>query len=286
MLMKQTSESNQALQVLTTSEVLGRQFTIYGDSEKPLFLARDVADMIEYSDGNASEMMKMVDSDEKVKIFCNIDSNPTKVTKPCESITYSGANRWFLTEDGLYEVLMQSNKPIAKQFKKGVKTILKEIRKNGGYIATNENDSEADIMARALLIAQNTIERKQIALERAKEENEQLMNENKQLAQQNEQLQEDADYAADVLQSKTTYTMTQISKDLGFKSIYALQKFFTAKNIMYRQSNQWMPTSRYSGKGFFATRTTKYVNKSNEVVTSMYTVVTEKGRCMLHGLME
>ena len=41
---------------------------------------------------------------------------------------------WFLTEDGLYEVLMQSRKPIAKQFKKEVKKILKSIRKNGFYI--------------------------------------------------------------------------------------------------------------------------------------------------------
>lgn len=35
---------------------------------------------------------------------------------------------WFLTEDGLYEVLMQSRKPIAKEFKKEVKRILKKIR--------------------------------------------------------------------------------------------------------------------------------------------------------------
>ena len=38
-------------------------------------------------------------------------------------------NAWFLTEDGLYEVLMQSRKPIAKQFKKKVKEILKGLRK-------------------------------------------------------------------------------------------------------------------------------------------------------------
>ena len=41
---------------------------------------------------------------------------------------------WFLTEDGLYEVLMQSRKPKAKEFKKEVKKILKSIRKTGGYV--------------------------------------------------------------------------------------------------------------------------------------------------------
>lgn len=44
---------------------------------------------------------------------------------------------WFLTEDGLYEVLMQSRKPKAKEFKKEVKKILKSIRKTGGYIVGN-----------------------------------------------------------------------------------------------------------------------------------------------------
>lgn len=41
---------------------------------------------------------------------------------------------WFLTEDGLYEVLMQSRKPIAKEFKKKVKEILKTIRQHGTYL--------------------------------------------------------------------------------------------------------------------------------------------------------
>lgn len=52
-------------------------------------------------------------------------------------IYYSGQvrNMYFLTEDGLYEVLMQSRKPIAKSFKKEVKKILKEIRKRGKYEA-------------------------------------------------------------------------------------------------------------------------------------------------------
>lgn len=43
-------------------------------------------------------------------------------------------NVWMLTENGLYEVLMQSRKPIAKEFKKGIKEILKSIRKHGAYL--------------------------------------------------------------------------------------------------------------------------------------------------------
>jgi anti-repressor protein len=56
--------------------------------------------------------------------------------KLTETISWSGQGRkmWFLTEDGLYEVLFQSRKPIAKEFKRQVKQILKEIRKRGIYV--------------------------------------------------------------------------------------------------------------------------------------------------------
>ena len=75
-------------------------------------------------------------TEEQVEIFCNLpqEGTITKGYNPCESVTYTGANRMFVTEDGLYEILMQSNLPIAKEFKKGVKEILKSIRKNGAYM--------------------------------------------------------------------------------------------------------------------------------------------------------
>ena len=102
------------LQVIDKRNILDHEVTTYGDLENPLFLAKDVASWIEHSD--VSKMMKSVDEDEKVK---NI-------------IRTLGGNQemWFLTEDGLYEVLMQSRKPIAKQFKKKVKKLLKDLRLN------------------------------------------------------------------------------------------------------------------------------------------------------------
>ncbi|MEK4171012.1 phage antirepressor KilAC domain-containing protein [Lysinibacillus sp. FSL L8-0312] len=130
------------LHVIYEQVVLTKKFKVYGSSENPLFLAKDVADWIEHS--NTRMMMKSVDDSEKV--VSNI-------------YTLGGTQEsWFLTEDGLYEVLMQSRKPIAKQFKRQAKMILKEIRLNGGYIVTNETDDEASIMAKALLIANKTIE--------------------------------------------------------------------------------------------------------------------------------
>ena len=105
------------LEVLKETELCGQQFAVYGTPQEPLFRAADVAKWINHSD--VSKMIQKVDDDEK---GTNIVRTP-------------GGNQevWFLTEDGLYEVLMQSRKPIAKQFKKGVKQILKQIRQTGSY---------------------------------------------------------------------------------------------------------------------------------------------------------
>lgn len=153
------------LEVIKEQEVLGKEFRIYGDADSPLFLAKDVADWIEHT--NSSEMLKMVDDDEKLKIFCTI-SNISNAYKPTESV--GSANRLFLTEDGLYEVLMQSRMPIAREFKKEVKKILKSIRQTGGYIPIQEDDDESSIMAKALLIAQKTLDKKDALLKQKEEQ--------------------------------------------------------------------------------------------------------------------
>jgi prophage antirepressor-like protein len=106
------------LQVLDERKVLHKDFTIYGTPEEPLFLAKDVAEWIDHS--NPTEMLRSVDEDEKL----------------VSTILSSGQNRevLMLTENGFYEVLMLSRKPIAKKFKKEVKKILKSIRKHGAYM--------------------------------------------------------------------------------------------------------------------------------------------------------
>lgn len=115
---KSAVEETKQLAVIEERELLGKQFRIYGDVENPLFLAKEVAEWIEHS--NSRMMLQGVDEDEKV----------------VRNVYTLGGNQeqWFLTEDGMYEVLMQSRKPIAKQFKKEVKNILRTIRKHGVYM--------------------------------------------------------------------------------------------------------------------------------------------------------
>lgn len=97
--------------------VLGKELDFYGTVDEPLFLAKDIAEWLEMDTSNASRMIKNVDEDE----YIIGRHNKTSAT--------------FLTEDGLYEVLMQSRKPVAKPLKKEIKTILKEIRLKGMYVS-------------------------------------------------------------------------------------------------------------------------------------------------------
>lgn len=123
---------NNNITIIKNQEVLGQEFNVYGDIDEPLFLAKDIADMIGHS--NVSKMLSNIDEDEKVLT---------------NSYTLGGSQEtWFLTEDGLYEVLMQSRKPIAKQFKKEIKAILKQLRQTGVVITESATPEAIDYQAK------------------------------------------------------------------------------------------------------------------------------------------
>ena len=191
------------IQVLSETELLGHKFTVYGTAENPLFLAKEVAECIEYDQSSVNKLVNLVDDDEKVR-----NNLPTP-----------GGNQqvWFLTEDGLYEVLMQSRKPIAKEFKKGVKEILKSIRKTGGYIATTEEESPEEIMAKALLVAQATIKRKEERMKQLEAETEQ---QRETIELQDTEIKKAApkvNYYDNHLQSVNTQTTTQVANKSAWK---------------------------------------------------------------------
>lgn len=116
------------VELIGTVEILGKEIKFYNSWENPLFLGKDVAEWIEHS--NASKMIE----------DCDLDESET--VKQIIEITYSYGNGFrtrkqealFLTEDGLYEVLMQSRKPIARDLKKKIKTHLKQMRQTGGTV--------------------------------------------------------------------------------------------------------------------------------------------------------
>lgn len=201
------------LKVLNEQEVLGKQFRVYGTAEEPLFLAKDVAEWIEYSVSNVSKMLAAVDDEEKT----------------IRTIVTSGSNyqteAWFLTEDGLYEVLMQSRKPIAKQFKKEVKEILKTIRKHGIYATDNVIDNILNNPDFGIELLTKLKEERAARVE-AERKNAILMHVNK------------------------TYTITEIAKELGLKSAMQLNRILAEKKIQYQVNGTWLMYSNYSDCGY------------------------------------
>ena len=91
--------------------------TIYGTYEEPLFKAKDIGNLLEMS--NIREVIKNFNNKQRCVSLTDTAFGKKEIT--------------FLTEQGLYKVLMRSRKKIAEQFQDWVCEVVEEIRKNGKY---------------------------------------------------------------------------------------------------------------------------------------------------------
>ncbi|QDX92455.1 phage antirepressor protein [Brevibacillus laterosporus] len=250
------------LQVIEQREVLGKGFTVYGDLDQPLFLAKDVAGWIEHS--NPRSMLRTVDESEKAKISYPVN-NPYG--------GYQEEEQWFLTEDGVYEVLMQSRKPIAKQFKKQVKEILKSIRKHGMY-AKDEILDNPDLLMDVVTKLKDerdkrlTAEMKALALE-----------------QQVAEYEPKITYLDQILQSKDAVTVTQIAKDYGMTGT-ELNRLLNEGVIQYKQNDQWLLYRKYQNEGYTKSMTLTIPRSNGSLKVKMNTRWTQKGRLFIHELLK
>lgn len=238
------------LKIIEQREVLGKEFKIYGDFENPLFLAKDVAEWIEYDVSSVNKMIVIVDDTEKVR----------------KTIPTLGGNQecWFLTEDGLYEVLMQSRKPIAKEFKREVKQILKSVRKHGLY-ATEELLNNPDFMIEAF--------------KALKEEREAR----KSLEEENEKLQPLALFAKSVSASHTSILVGELAKLLKQNGVNIGQTRLFAwlrdkGYLMKSGSSRNMPTQRAMEQQLFEIKESSYINSEGVTVVTKTTKVSGKGQ--------
>lgn len=140
MLNNQKSDAS-AIQVFNSPQF--GEIRTAGTSEDPLFCLSDVCSVLGLRQGDVKQ---------------RLDKGVVS-TQPLE--TAGGIQQAnFVNEDGLYDVILDSRKPQAKAFRKWITSeVLPAIRKTGGYIATKQGDTSEEIMARALIIAQNTITR-------------------------------------------------------------------------------------------------------------------------------
>lgn len=261
------------LQVIEERQVLNKEFRIYGTPEEPLFLAKDVADWIDYPYESktrgirkVSQMVNMVDDEEKVKRSYNVattsDSNNVATTSRKTQQT------WFLTEDGLYEVLMQSRKPIAKQFKKEVKTILKQIRQTGGYIPLSEEDTEQEILSKALSIMKNTLDKKDKLLKQQQK----VIEEQKPLAE----------FGQALAKSDTSILIREMAKIITQSTSISMgeKKFYSwLRENKYIMQGSTEPYQKRVEQGLFERKANGTFTRSDGTTHTSYTTyVTPKGQ--------
>jgi anti-repressor protein len=243
-----------ALQVIEQREVLGKDFKVYGDINNPLFLARDVAEWIDYSKSgngsyNVTKMLYTIDDSEKLTGTMVVAGQRREVT--------------LLTEDGLYEVLMQSRKPIAKQFKSKVKEILKDIRKHGVY-ATEELLNNPDFLIKALT---------------------ELKSERKQRAQLETQITNDRPkviFADAVASSKDCVSINELAKllkqngmDIGQNRLF--EKMRKEGYLCTRGETYNLPTQRAAEMGVFIVKEMTINAPDAAPTLRRQTLVTGKG---------
>jgi len=121
---------------------------------KPLFIAKDVTDILGYQNSRKA-ILDHVDDEDKGVTNCYTLGGTQQMT--------------VINESGLYSLILSSKLPNAKKFKRWVTSeVLPSIRKNGGYITGQETLSDDELMAKALMVAQNKIQEKNRQLEEQK----------------------------------------------------------------------------------------------------------------------
>lgn len=238
-------------ELISTKQILGREVNVYGDFENPLFLAKDVAQWIEYSQTNGkyevSKMLKTVDQDEKLvgRLFI------------------SGQNRevWMLTESGLYEVLMQSRKPIAREFKKEIKVMLNTIRRHGIY-STPEKLYELLAKPESMVIVLTELQKEQALRCDA----ERKVRELRPKAELMERVL-DCDEMIDIGQ-----TAKILELPFGRNTLFIKLR---EKGIFFKHRNE--PKQEYIDRGYFTLKEKVIEPNNHDSFTVIKTLVTQRG---------
>lgn len=193
-------------------------------NNEPWFVGKDVANILGYQNGSR-DINRHVDEDDKQKAMV-FDGNQNKETT-------------LINESGLYSLILSSKMPNAKKFKRWVTTeILPSIRKNGGYIVNQENLSNEELLAKAILVANNVIEEK-----------------NKLIEQQSQQLIEQkplVGFAQQVSDSSDCVDVGEFAKTIRDENIKMGRNnlFKWLKSNHYLMSNN-NPYQKYINNGMF-----------------------------------
>ena len=166
-----------------------------------------------------------------------------------------------INESGLYSVILRSDKPEAKPFRKWVTSeVLPSIRKNGGYIAGQEQMTPEELMAKALLVANKTLAERDARIS--------------ELTVQNTIMSPKAEYFDEMISRNTLTNFRETAKELGISEKAFIRFLIDKKYIFRNQRGKLMPYANRS-EGWFEVKEC-YNEKTNW--SGIQTLVTPKGR--------
>lgn len=234
-----------------------RTVTIKGE---PWFVGKDVAESLGYSNTRDAISKHVGDEDKNTVAICDGKGNP---------------NQTVINESGLYALVFGSKLESAKRFKHWVTSeVLPSIRKNGGYLANQENLTPEQIVANALVVAQKIIA----------ERDEQIKNLESSVRDMDRVICEmtpKVDYVDRILSSVECVTVSQIAQDYGM-SAKRFNKILQNARIQHRIGEQWILYAEHQGKGYVKTKTHDFEKPNGMYGTKQLTVWTQKGRMFLY----
>lgn len=176
-----------------------------------------------------------------------------------------------IPEGDLYRLITHSKLPSAEKFERWVfDEVLPQIRKTGGYIPITESDSEEEIMAKALLIAQNTINKKNEIIEMQKKQME---------IDKPKVIFADAVSASDtsILIGDLAKLLKQNGVDTGAKRLFAWLRH-NGYLIKRNGSDYNSPTQKAMELGLFEVKETSITHGDGHISVNKTTKVTSKGQ--------
>lgn len=242
--------------------------------DKPMFVANDVAAMLGYS--NRSDAINrhckgIVKHDVECVTGTYTDSNGIHHdTKQILGIL-------FIPEADVYRLIMRSKIPEAEKFQDWVcEEILPAIRKTGGYMVAKADDTPEEIMARALLVAQDTMKRKDERIRQLEGKVETVIKENNKLRPKAEFMDKvmDADERIDIGPSAKILNLP-FGRNTLFQKLRDMGVFFKNKNE---------PKQEYVKRGYFVLKE-KWIDRNNhDGFMVLKVLVTQKGLEFLANL--
>lgn len=240
------------LQIFSNPE-FGEIRTVVVNSE-PMFCLTDVCKALEISNvGNVKNRLS------------------EKGIRSVDTLTKGGTQALnYINEPNLYKTIFQSRKESAERFTDWVTgTVLPSIRQNGGYIAGQENMTDAELMAKAVLVAQNTIEK--------------LKSSNAALLEDVERMKPKEIFADAVSASHTSILVGELAKLLKQNGVDTGQRRFFAwlrdnGYLIKSGSSKNMPTQKAMELGLFEIKEGSYINGAGVNITTKTTKVTGKGQ--------